>query len=99
MNQLNKVFALAFLFCAALSSAAVTADEKDNKAFLSDTIEKFKSNCKGKVGIDYLDCWADHSPGRCKSLVYGKDRTAWTRCVYSCGSAGIFSRTVGECSD
>jgi hypothetical protein len=80
-------------------SAPKKADSNPNSEFLKKTISNFREKCEGKEGIDYLNCWADYSPKRCKSLVYGKDRSAWSRCVFSCGSAGFYSQTFGDCSD
>ncbi len=93
-----KTIAIALGFMLLISSA-VSASDKENKKFLDATIKKFKEECKEEKGMDYLNCWADHSPEKCKSLVYAKDKSAWARCVYSCGSAGIYSKTFGDCSD
>jgi hypothetical protein len=86
-----------------LSQPPTSAHEKvvsdPNAEFLEKTISTFLENCEGKVGIDYLNCWADNSPKKCKSLVYGKDRSAWSRCVFSCGSEGVFSKTFGDCAN
>lgn len=90
---------LIILLVTILTSVSVLANENDNKKFLDRTIGKFFENCKGKTGVDYLNCWADNSPKKCKSLVYAKDRRAWKICVYSCGSEGFYSRTIGECSN
>ena len=48
--------------------------------------------------MECLNCWEKHSPTKCKSLVYVDDSTAWSRCVYSCGGAEVYSKTFGECS-
>lgn len=82
-----------------LASMPLIADDKANKEFLAEATREFREKCEGEKGVEYLNCRAKHSPEKCKSLVYGKDRTAWSRCVYSCGSAGIISKTFGECSD
>ena len=71
-----------------------------NQEYLKEVVKTFKEKCTDQKGIDFLNCWADYSPKKCKSLVYGQPvNPMWARCVYSCGSAGIYSRTVGECSD
>lgn len=70
-----------------------------NDKFLDETLNKVKVKCKKKEGIDYLNCWANYSPEKCKSFVYSEDRKAWSVCVYSCGSSGIYSRNFGECSN
>ena len=88
------LFALIFSIC-----ISAYAGNDENKEFLDATINRFQEECKDKIGIDYLNCWSEYSPERCKSLVYEKDKSAWSRCVYSCGSAGIFSKTFGECSN
>ena len=71
----------------------------DNALFMEAIWEGVKKNCKGKNGLDYLNCQAEYSPKKCKSLVYDKDRYPWKVCVYSCGSASIYSKNFGECSN
>ena len=71
----------------------------ENSNFLDKIIENFTQKCEGKQGIEYLNCWAKYTPKKCKNLVYGKDRMAWKRCVYSCGNASFISKNIGECSD
>ena len=88
---------LLFLFVL-LSGAVVYASDDENKEFLQEVIDEFREECEGEEGIDYLNCWADYTPDKCKALVYLKDKAAWRRCVYSCGSAGFFSKNFGECS-
>lgn len=93
-----KIFAIVFASILLICTSA-NAGNDENKEFLNATIKKFKEECKNEKGIDYLNCWSENSPEKCKGLVYGKDRTAWSRCVYSCGSAGFYSKIFGECSD
>jgi len=94
MKMFAIAIALIFLIC-----ASANASKDENTEFLNATIEKFKKECKDEKGIDYLNCWSEYSPKKCKGLVYGKDRMTWSRCVYSCGSAGFYSKTFGECSN
>lgn len=93
-----KILAIGFTFIF-LICASANADDDEDRTFLDETVEKIKKECEDEEGVDYLSCWSDYSPKKCKNLVYGKDRTAWSRCVYSCGSAGIYSKIFGECSD
>jgi hypothetical protein len=74
----------------------VAADE--NKRYLDSVIKEFQAGCKGKLRMEYRECWRNHSPEKCKSLVYGNNPDAWKYCVYSCGGAGFFSKNFGECS-
>ena len=70
-----------------------------NQEYLKEVVKTFEEKCTGQKGINFLNCWADYSPKKCKSLVYGQPvNPTWARCVYSCGSAGIYSKTFGECS-
>ncbi len=70
-----------------------------NQEYLKEVVKTFKEKCAGQEGINFLNCWADYSPKKCKSLVYGQPvNPTWARCVYSCGSAGTYSKTFGECS-
>lgn len=90
---------LIFLFFSLLLvSTGSQAIENDNSKFLDDMLDVFTKGCKEEKGIDYLNCWADHSPSRCKSLVYAQRHQAWSRCVYSCGSASFYSKNFGDCS-
>jgi hypothetical protein len=94
-----KIFAIAFVSML-LICASAEAGNDENKEFFNATMKKFTEECKEKKGIDYANCRAEISPEKCKSLVYSnKDESGWQRCVYSCGSAGIYSKTFGECSD
>ena len=70
-----------------------------NEEFLQNVTKNFQEKCAGQEGIDFLNCWADYSPKKCKSLVYGQPvNPTWARCVYSCGSAGMYSKTFGDCA-
>lgn len=82
-----------------LISKPLFADNKENREYLDEVVREFQEECRGRDGFDYLNCWSEHSPKKCKSLVYGQDHMAWSRCVYSCGSAGFYSKTFGECSN
>lgn len=95
-----KILCFIFIGCFLINSlaSATEADDK-NKDYLDKVISKFTDECKDKSGINYLNCWAEYTPKRCKGLVYGKDRSAWARCVYSCGSASFYTKTFGECSN
>lgn len=81
-----------------VSSAESFAGTYENKKFLAEVVKEIKKECTGKSGIEYINCKADLSPEKCEALVWSRDTKAWQRCVYSCGSESIFSRTVGECS-
>ncbi len=71
-----------------------------NQEYLNEVVKTFEEMCTGQKGINFLNCWADYSPKKCKGLVYGQPvNPTWARCVYSCGSAGTYSKTFGECSD
>lgn len=97
-----KILALIFIFSVLLNITFAVADDGKNKEFLDSTIKNFQKKCEKQKGdMDYLNCWAKYSPKKCKSLVFDNDRrkNAWQRCVYTCGSAGIYSKTFGECSN
>lgn len=79
-------------------SPVVLSDQQAGVELLRDKYQELRTECSGKVGVDYFNCWSSISPRKCSSLVYDNDRTAWDRCVISCGSAGFFSRTLGQCS-
>lgn len=93
-----KIFAIVIALMLLICASANASNDK-NKDFLDATIEKFNKECKDEKGIEYLNCWSEYSPKKCKGLVYGKDRMAWSSCVYSCGSAGLYSKSFGECAN
>lgn len=74
-------------------------DASSEELFFDEVLDKIQSNCDGRLGVDYLNCWSDFSPKKCKGLVFIKDKSSWARCVYSCANAGFFSKWLGECSN
>ncbi len=71
----------------------------ENSDYLNGVVGTCREECEGERGADLLNCWADYSPEKCKGLIYDVNKTAWKRCVYSCGTANIYSKTFGDCSD
>lgn len=97
-NAFLKTLKLICLLAISLVHTSLAAGDKENKEFLDKKVKEFREKCQ-KKGAEFLNCRADLSPKKCKSLVYGSDPAAWARCVYSCGSEGIYSKTFGECSN
>ena len=84
------MFAIVFL-----ASTSIFADDVQDKKFLEKVIKKVQEKCAGNK--NFLQCRYDNSPRKCKSLSFA-DSSAWARCVHSCGSAGIISKSIGDCS-
>lgn len=80
---------------ALLISAPIWADGAQDQEFIQKALEKVREQCPSSE--DFLQCRYELSPRKCKALSFG-DISAWARCVRSCGSAGIISKTIGECS-
>lgn len=75
-------------------------DANSNKSFLNNTRNKIREECSSKKGsVEYIKCFHEYTPKKCKSLVYNSDKTAWARCVALCGSESFYSKTLGECSN
>lgn len=87
------------LWVFALGYSLSAAGSDDGYAFLYEVNQEISENCRGEIGVDYLNCRADYTPERCKGLVYSGNTQGWARCVYSCGLESTFSRTVGDCDD
>lgn len=76
---------------------AESQEERSKKSsYLNEIWEKVRENCP--TGPNFRECKADQGPKKCAVLVYSQDISAWSQCVRSCGTAGVVSRTIGECS-
>ena len=70
-------------------------------AFYSATLDA-EAECE-RGGGDRMNCYVEASPRRCKqtavSLVGNPSEflRTWTMCVRSCGTANVWSRTLGDC--
>ena len=96
-------FSIKFIFIFFLFfSTSLHAEYEESKAYKKKIIEEYISKCKNVKSIDHLNCKYDNSPKKCKSLVYIKSSeitgNPWSRCVYSCGSASVASKSFGDCS-
>lgn len=90
-----KKFIYLILIQAFLLAPAHSDDSEKNRLFLAEVVSDIQKKCQ--TGTTFAECRADQTPKKCKSLVYG-DPSGWARCVYSCGSASFFSKSIGECS-
>ncbi len=91
-----RFFVVLSLFIVGVKANAGEVNPYD---FLSKIVVEVKEKCAEETGMDYLNCWADHSPEKCKGLVYESNKAAWSRCVYSCANASFYSKNFGDCSD
>ena len=70
-------------------------------SYYSDTLAA-EADCE-RDGGDRMNCYVSASPRRCKQTAVsmvgdpaGFQRT-WTMCVRSCGTAGLWDKTLGDC--
>lgn len=92
-----RIFFAAIVFIAFCSGA--NAGDINPSEYVSEVFYDFQEECADESGMDYLNCWSDHSPEKCKGLVYDRNKAAWMRCVASCANASIYSKTFGDCSE
>ena len=85
-----------FAIIISVTSTIAIANQVDEQKYFDKVLIKIKDNCQ--VSRNYMQCRADNSPGKCKSLAFNEDLGSWARCVRSCGSASFVSKSIGECS-
>lgn len=87
---------LSTLLALTIFSTAVFADPQKETQFLQEILEKVSKECVGSR--NYIHCKAENTPTKCRALAFSEDLRPWVLCVRSCGNAGYFSQTFGECS-
>ncbi|WP_136805157.1 hypothetical protein [Desulfosediminicola flagellatus] len=96
---MKNIFPFILVIFLLFSVTPCMAAEQNDDEYFNEVVKLFEKNCKEKSNSEFLKCLAEYTPEKCKSLVYGRDRLAWKECISSCGSANIYSKTFGECSD
>ena len=81
-------------------AAAETAPERK---FWDAVLERARSCVTAKEFSPVALCFLKSTPKKCQPLVYDAllgsgNKQQWYLCVISCGDAGWYSRTFGECS-
>ena len=81
-------------------AAAETAPERK---FWDAVLERARSCVTAKEFSPVALCFLKSTPKKCQPLVYdallgSRNKQQWYLCVISCGDAGWYSRTFGECS-
>ena len=92
----NMIRRYLFAIIISMTSTLTIANQADEQKYFEKVAIKIKDNCQ--VARNYMQCRADNSPGKCKSLAFNEDLGSWSRCVRSCGSASFVSKSIGECS-